>query len=161
MRLPKIPVVTRSSASRQVRITPKVDPWQTADEVAATGLAHQRTEILRHLARGEVRVSDLAEELSLACNDISYHLRALRTLGFVKFRREGRNLIYHLGASVVLLRQGPFIILRIGVSPTVEIQLCVLDTKTDLSPRPTTAPRAKVVVKPRRASVPAPPGRAR
>lgn len=55
-----------------------------------------RIKILFALLEREMPVGDLAEVLSMTQSAISHQLRVLKTNGLVKFRREGKSLIYSL-----------------------------------------------------------------
>ncbi len=55
-----------------------------------------RIKILFALLEKEMPVGDIAEVLSMTQSAISHQLRVLKTNGLVKFRREGKSLIYSL-----------------------------------------------------------------
>ncbi|MBP5201393.1 helix-turn-helix transcriptional regulator [bacterium] len=55
-----------------------------------------RIKILFALLEREMPVGDLAEVLSMTQSAISHQLRVLKTNGLVKFRRDGKSLIYSL-----------------------------------------------------------------
>ena len=55
-----------------------------------------RIKILFALLGREVAVGDLAEVLSMTQSAISHQLRVLKANGLVRFRREGKSLIYAL-----------------------------------------------------------------
>ena len=55
-----------------------------------------RIKILFALLGRELSVGDLAEILSMTQSAISHQLRVLKTNGLVRFRREGKSLIYAL-----------------------------------------------------------------
>ncbi|MBQ9622821.1 MAG: helix-turn-helix transcriptional regulator [Treponema sp.] len=55
-----------------------------------------RIKILFALLGRELSVGDLAEVLSMTQSAISHQLRVLKANGLVKFRREGKSLIYSL-----------------------------------------------------------------
>ncbi|MFW5711102.1 MAG: ArsR/SmtB family transcription factor [Spirochaetota bacterium] len=55
-----------------------------------------RTKILYLLAEGELCVCDLADILSMSLPAISHHLRLLRTMRLVKYRRQGKQAYYSL-----------------------------------------------------------------
>lgn len=55
-----------------------------------------RTKIIYLLAQRELCVCDLAQLLELTLPAISHHLRILRALRLVKYRREGRTVWYSL-----------------------------------------------------------------
>lgn len=61
-----------------------------------------RTKILYLLARDELCVCDLAEVLELSLPTISHHLRLLKTMRLVKYRRDGKNVYYSLADEHVL-----------------------------------------------------------
>lgn len=75
---------------------PTVDPL-----TAAACLFHgfsdpSRLQILRHLALGEHRVTDLTAHLGLAQSTVSQHLACLRDCGLVQVRPVGRASVYSL-----------------------------------------------------------------
>lgn len=55
-----------------------------------------RLAILRHLALGERRVTDLTAHLGLAQSTVSKHLACLRECGLVEVRPVGRASVYSL-----------------------------------------------------------------
>lgn len=55
-----------------------------------------RLAILRHLAIGEHRVTDLTAHIGLAQSTVSKHLACLRDCGLVTSRPEGRASVYSL-----------------------------------------------------------------
>jgi ArsR family transcriptional regulator len=55
-----------------------------------------RLELLNHLRRGEMTVSDLVEESGLAQANVSKHLRLLHSAGFVRRRKDGLFVYYAL-----------------------------------------------------------------
>lgn len=55
-----------------------------------------RLAIVHTLSRGEVRVSDLVEQLDLAQSTISAHIACLKDCGLVEGRHEGRQIFYSL-----------------------------------------------------------------
>ena len=55
-----------------------------------------RIKILFALLDKELAVGDLAEELSMTQSAVSHQLRILKTNGLVRYRREGKSLIYAL-----------------------------------------------------------------
>lgn len=52
--------------------------------------------IVRRLAQGEARVTDLVDQLELAQSTVSKHVGCLRECGLVDFRVEGRQSFYSL-----------------------------------------------------------------
>ncbi|GAB6877072.1 ArsR/SmtB family transcription factor [Thermaerobacter litoralis] len=61
-----------------------------------------RTKILYLLAVAELCVCDLAAALDLSLPAVSHHLRLLKTMHLVKYRREGKNVYYSLADEHVL-----------------------------------------------------------
>ncbi len=55
-----------------------------------------RTKVLYLLAEGELCVCDLADILQMSLPAISHHLRLLRTMRLVKYRRQGKQAFYSL-----------------------------------------------------------------
>ena len=55
-----------------------------------------RIKILFSLLGRELSVSDIAEVLKMTQSAISHQLRVLKTNGLVRYRREGKSLIYAL-----------------------------------------------------------------
>lgn len=55
-----------------------------------------RTRILYLLAGRELCVCDLADILEMSLPAVSHHLRLLRTMRLVKYRREGKQAFYSL-----------------------------------------------------------------
>ena len=70
-------------------------------EIAKTlGHAH-RLVLLEHIAQGERAVERLAELSGLSVANTSQHLQHLRRAGFVQTRRDGKRVLYRLGAGPV------------------------------------------------------------
>lgn len=61
-----------------------------------------RTKILYLLAAEELCVCDLAAILDLSLPAVSHHLRLLKIMRLVKYRREGKNVYYSLADGHVL-----------------------------------------------------------
>ena len=55
-----------------------------------------RVHILSLLARSELCVTDIAEAVELSQSAISHQLRMLKQMHLIKYRREGKNLLYSL-----------------------------------------------------------------
>ncbi len=62
----------------------------------------RRLAIVRLLAEGEARVTDLSTELGLAQSTTSGHLACLRECGLVEARPEGRQTFYSLAHPELL-----------------------------------------------------------
>lgn len=74
---------------------------------AAVALFHglsdaTRLAIVRRLAGGETRVTDLMAELGLAQSTVSAHVACLRSCGLVDGRPEGRQVFYSLSRPELL-----------------------------------------------------------
>ena len=55
-----------------------------------------RGHILYLLAEGEKCVSDIAEQVELSQSAISHQLRILKQMHLIKYRRDGKNILYSL-----------------------------------------------------------------
>ena len=55
-----------------------------------------RVNILCILAEGEQCVGDIAEAVQISQSAISHQLRMLKQMHLIKFRREGKNILYSL-----------------------------------------------------------------
>ena len=55
-----------------------------------------RVHILYLLAEGEKCVTDIAEQVELSQSAISHQLRFLKQMQLIKFRRDGKNVLYSL-----------------------------------------------------------------
>jgi len=78
----------------------------TVDAASAVfdALAHPvRRDILRLLGEGEHTATGLAEPFAMSRPAVSQHLRILREAGLVQEQRAGRNHIYALNPSALLL----------------------------------------------------------
>lgn len=67
----------------------------------ALGSEH-RLDLLEHLAQGERSVETLAERTGIAFASVSQHLQALRKVGLVMARRDGRHVLYRVADDSVL-----------------------------------------------------------
>lgn len=55
-----------------------------------------RVQILSHLLHGELCVSDIAEAVELSQSAVSHQLRILKQIHLIKYRRDGKNILYSL-----------------------------------------------------------------
>ena len=55
-----------------------------------------RVQILSLLAQQELCVTDIAQAVSLSQSAISHQLRILKQMHLIKYRREGKNILYSL-----------------------------------------------------------------
>lgn len=53
-----------------------------------------RVQILSHLQQREMCVGDIAEAVELSQSAISHQLRILKQMHLIKFRRDGKNILY-------------------------------------------------------------------
>ncbi len=58
-----------------------------------------RLKILWLLTHAEICVYDIAETLEMSAPAVSHHLRSLRQLGLITFRRIGKHVFYSLAAT--------------------------------------------------------------
>ena len=61
-----------------------------------------RVHILSLLAEKELCVTDIAEAVEISQSAISHQLRILKQMHLIKFRREGKNILYSLADDHVL-----------------------------------------------------------
>jgi DNA-binding transcriptional ArsR family regulator len=89
-------------------VTSTDDGTDTDAAKAAACLFHgfsdpSRIAILRHLALGEHRVTDLTTHLGLAQSTVSKHLACLRDCGLVTSRPQGRASVFTLNHAEALM----------------------------------------------------------
>lgn len=78
---------------------------QTLEQIAELFKAFgdsTRVQILSLLADRELCVNDIAEAVELSQSAISHQLRILKQMHLIKFRREGKNILYSLADDHVL-----------------------------------------------------------
>lgn len=73
-----------------------------------------RVHILSLLERQELCVTDIADAVALSQSAISHQLRILKQMHLIKYRREGKNLLYSLADDHVK------IILQMGLEHVLE-----------------------------------------
>ena len=73
-----------------------------------------RVHILSLLSQRELCVTDIAEAVELSQSAISHQLRILKQMHLIKFRREGKNILYSLADDHVLT------ILQMGLEHVLE-----------------------------------------
>jgi ArsR family transcriptional regulator len=61
-----------------------------------------RTKILYLLAEGELCVCDIADALEMSLPAVSHHLRLLKTMRLVRYRKQGKQAFYRLDDEHVL-----------------------------------------------------------
>lgn len=90
---------------------------QTQEQIAELfkGFADTtRVQILSLLAQQELCVNDIAAAVELSQSAISHQLRILKQMHLIKFRREGKNILYSLADDHVLT------ILEMGLEHVLE-----------------------------------------
>ena len=55
-----------------------------------------RVRIMSHLLERELCVNDIAEAVELSPSAVSHQLRMLKQMQLIKYRREGKNVLYSL-----------------------------------------------------------------
>lgn len=73
-----------------------------------------RVHILSLLVERELCVMDIAEAVAISQSAISHQLRILKQMHLIKFRREGKNILYSLADDHVLT------ILQMGLEHVLE-----------------------------------------
>ncbi|MBQ8835021.1 MAG: helix-turn-helix transcriptional regulator [Oscillospiraceae bacterium] len=95
----------------------RVPEKETMDDIAELfkGFADPtRVHILSLLVGRELCVTDIAEAVELSQSAISHQLRILKQMHLIKFRREGKNILYSLADDHVLT------ILQMGLEHVLE-----------------------------------------
>jgi len=73
-----------------------------------------RVRILSLLVDQELCVNDIAQAVSLSQSAVSHQLRILKQMHLIKYRREGKNILYSLADDHVLT------ILQMGLEHVLE-----------------------------------------
>ena len=73
-----------------------------------------RVQILSNLVDRELCVTDIAEAVELSQSAVSHQLRILKQMYLIKYRREGKNILYSLADDHVLT------ILQMGLEHVLE-----------------------------------------
>ena len=90
---------------------------ETLDQIAELfkGFADPtRVQILSLLIGGEMCVTDIAQCVELTQSAISHQLRMLKQMHLIKYRRDGKNILYSLADGHVLT------ILQMGLEHVME-----------------------------------------
>ncbi|HMB17053.1 MAG TPA: metalloregulator ArsR/SmtB family transcription factor [Pelovirga sp.] len=100
-------VHTESVANVKSKMAPEERLLQVADLFKALGDS-TRARILHALSFSELCVCDLAAILEMSSSAVSHQLRVLRGQKLVKYRKDGKNVIYSLEDAHVmgLMEQG-------------------------------------------------------
>jgi DNA-binding transcriptional ArsR family regulator len=83
-------------------INPKTQVFEQFAELARVLGQTNRLELLEHAGQGERPVERLAQLTGLSVANASQHLQVLRRAGFVRARREGKQVLYRLGDGPVI-----------------------------------------------------------
>lgn len=78
---------------------------QTVEQIAELFKAFgdpTRVQILANLVDRELCVTDISEAVDLSQSAVSHQLRILKQMHLIKFRREGKNILYSLADDHVL-----------------------------------------------------------
>ena len=76
-----------------------IPPRETLEQIAELfkGFADPtRVHILSLLQRRELCVTDIAEAVEISQSAISHQLRILKQMHLIKYRRDGKNILYSL-----------------------------------------------------------------
>src|SRR5215831_3226551 len=82
--------------------SPKSRVFEQFAELARVLGQANRLELLEHVAQGERPVERLAQLTGLSVANASQHLQVLRRSGFVRARRDGKQVLYRLGDGPVI-----------------------------------------------------------
>jgi len=98
---------TRSYVSTRPELLDDASAAALAETFKALG-DPTRVRMLDALARGEVAVCDLADQLGLTQSAVSHQLRLLRSMRLVRSRRDGRHIYYTVDDDHIakLFKQG-------------------------------------------------------
>ena len=75
---------------------PEKEPMDAIAELFKGVAESTRVHILALLSRQELCVTDIAETVDVSQSAISHQLRILKQMHLIKFRREGKNILYSL-----------------------------------------------------------------
>ena len=81
-----------------------IPPKETMEQIAELfkGFADPtRVHILSLLEKQELCVTDIAEAVQISQSAISHQLRILKQMHLIKYRREGKNILYSLADNHV------------------------------------------------------------
>ena len=92
---------THDACTRFNKETVMSRPFSTENVFRALG-HRTRRQILESLRKGERQASELMEGADFQLSTLSEHLRILRALGLVTYRRRGTKLIYELNSAPLL-----------------------------------------------------------
>lgn len=95
----------------------KIPEKETLEQIAELfkGFADPtRVQILSLLVDREMCVGDIAQSVELSQSAISHQLRLLKQMHLIKYRREGKNILYSLADDHVLT------ILQMGLEHVME-----------------------------------------
>lgn len=87
------------------RMIPEKETLEQIAELFKAFADPTRVSILALLLESERCVNDIAEAIGLSQSAVSHQLRILKQMHLIKFRREGKNLLYSLAddhVSIIL-----------------------------------------------------------
>lgn len=79
-----------------MRTVPEKETMEAIAELFKGFADSTRVHILSLLSQQELCVTDIAEAVELSQSAISHQLRLLKQMHLIKFRREGKNILYSL-----------------------------------------------------------------
>lgn len=79
-----------------VRTVPEKETLDAIAELFKGFADPTRVHILSLLAQEELCVTDISEKVALSQSAISHQLRILKQMQLIKFRRDGKNILYSL-----------------------------------------------------------------
>ena len=79
-----------------VRTEPEKETLDAIAELFKGFADPTRVHILSLLAQEELCVTDISEKVALSQSAISHQLRILKQMQLIKFRRDGKNILYSL-----------------------------------------------------------------
>jgi ArsR family transcriptional regulator len=93
--------VIAAQATQTRRLGSGPTDWNAAAELLSAVADPIRLSILARLTAGPVQVGQLLDEIHVAPNLLSYHLRVVREAGLVRSSRRGRCIDYRLSADAL------------------------------------------------------------
>ena len=79
-----------------MQTVPKKETLEDIAELFKGFADASRVRILYALTEGEKCVTDIAQQVELSQSAVSHQLRLLKQMQLIKFRREGKNILYSL-----------------------------------------------------------------
>ena len=92
----KISIVLQKRGDRGMQNMPEKETLEQIAELFKAFADPTRVQILSLLVDGELCVGDISQTVELSQSAISHQLRILKQMHLVKYRREGKSLLYSL-----------------------------------------------------------------